>query len=226
MKREVSRDRNIPAFRIALADLGALLERLEPLFPEGKFSPTVTISLKNEELKFDTIAEIAAFKGLPAQVTTFKLWIYGGAGKSLSLRTGSFFGASTTVSASADNEAWCAGAVEVVWQFLQPYRLWYGPLRGWPLNVTALVGVNFPTFLSIFGIKSISQSPLLLAAWAVASLALGALFAGKNRLLPPAILQIAKEESVLRRYMPELTLLVAVLALVLTIVGWFVGKNA
>ena len=226
MKREVSRDRNIPAFRIALADLGALLERLEPLFAEGRFFSTITVSLKNEELKFDTVAEIAAFKGLPAQVTSFKLWIYGGGNKSLSLRSGGFFGSSAAISACADNEAWCAGAVEVVWQFFQPYRVWYGPLRGWPLNVTALVGVNFPTVLSVFGIKSTSQSPLFLGAWAVASLALGALFIGKNRLLPTAVLQITSEENTLRRYMPELTLLVSVLALVLTIVGWFVEKNA
>ena len=226
MKREVSRDRNIPAFRIALADLGVLLERLAPLFSGGKFSPTITVSLKNEELKFDSINEITAFKGLPAQITSFKLWIFSGGDKSLSLRSGSFFGSTAIVSASADNEAWCAGAVEVVWQFLQPYRVWYGPLRGWPLNAMALVGVNFPTILSVFGVKSVTQSPLFLGAWAIASLALGVLFIGKNRLLPSAVLQIANEENTLRRYMPELTLLVAVLSLALSVVGWFIGKNA
>lgn len=225
VKREVSRDRRIPAFRIALADLGVLFERLEPLFSGGEFSPTITVSLKNEELKFESIDELSTFKGLPVQITSFKIWIYGGKGNSLSLKCGGFLGSPASVSAFADNEAWCAGAIEVVWQFFQTYRVWYGPFRGWPLNVTTLVSFNFPLILSAVGVRQGSQVPLFLSAWAVASLTLGVLYIGKNRLLPSAVLQIAHEENILRRYMPELTLLVAVISLILSIAGLFMGKN-
>lgn len=225
MKREVSRDRNLPAFKMALTDLGVLLVRLAPLFDGGKFSPTITISLKNEELKFESFEELSAFTGLPSYITSFRVWIYGG-DKTLSLRSSGILGSGASVSASADNEAWCAGAVEVVWQFLQPYRLWYGWFRGWPLNITALIGVNFPTILNLSGVKSVTQSPLFWGAWLTASVVLAALFLGKTRLLPSAVLQVSPEESSLRKHLPELTLLVAILSLVLTIVGWFVGKNA
>jgi hypothetical protein len=224
MKREVSRARKIPAFKMALADLGALLVRLTPLFDGGKFSPTITISLKNEELRFESFEELSAFTGLPTQITSFRVWINAG-DKTLSLYSSGFM-SGASVSASADNEAWCAGAVEVVWQFLQPYRLWYGWFRGWPLNITALISPNFPLILYILGVIPVTQSPLFWGAWLTACVVLGALYLWKNRLLPPAVLQVSTEESSLRRHLPELTLLVAIVSLVFTIVGWFVGKNA
>lgn len=46
----------------------------------------------------------------------------------------------------------------------------------------------------------------------------------RDRLFPVAVIEVRQVEGAIRQYMPELTLFMAALALVLTILGWFLAK--
>jgi len=218
MKKEISRKRNLPAFKTDLAGLEFLVDKLLSLFPERKCRPSITINVRNEEFKFDTLEEIGKTRELPDRVTSFSLWLSEGS-KRFSFYPGGFLGSASSITAVADNEAWCAGAIETALQFFRQNRAWYSWFRGWPIGALTLVAFNIPSIMMATGLSSMFVTPKILITWVVSLLVVFALYLGRGRLLPSAVLEIRRTESVIKRHVSELTFLVSLLALLLTIIG-------
>src|SRR2546425_686587 len=151
MKREVTRSRRLPAFRIDLAVLETLVDRLASLFPMKELYQLHTIKLDNEEIKFKTVDEVRNCSDLPFIVTSFGLYLSEG-GRTIHIRTG-FMGGSVEISATAENAAWCAGAVETTYAFLRNYRRWYWWFRGWPIGLLAFGSLNLYGLLILLHLR-------------------------------------------------------------------------
>ena len=226
MKREVTRERRLPAFRIDVGQLEALVERLSALFTDTRVHQSVTISFGKEEFDFNTPDEIRKCADLPSRVTSFRLWLSEGPGgpRRVSVQQTGLVLSSASVRAVGETESWCAGAVETVYTFLRAHRQWYWWVRGWPIGALTLLSLNLDTISRLLGVKSLMSSPLLIGAWLATALAFAALWFLRDRIFPSVVLEVRPHETTLRRYMPELTLFVAILSLVLTIIGWFLGR--
>lgn len=224
MKREVERDQKLTSFKIGIAELEVLVDRLLGLFPDPeKVHCSVDINLKTEKLEFESVAELKQYSSLKGVVTKFQLWLSQD-GKRISLRSGGIFGGRGSISAKADNEAWCAGAIETVSSFLQTHRLWYhwfitSPL-GWILS--ALIYVPIIT-AAIIPKGTYIEKPIVYA-WVAITATFAVLYVARSKLLPSSILVLSGEEGFFQRNAAQLSLLIAVISAVLTIIGWYVGK--
>lgn len=224
MNRLVERRRNLPAFSIGLGELEVLWDRMIAVFgpgePDGAF---VKISLRSEELEFRTPDELRNYAELSGRVTKFSLYVYQGR-RILSVFPGSLPTPVPFVFAQGETEAWSAGAVEVVYSFLQSHRIWYH----WFVAVPTVIFISVLMFVSSVVLQLLPESPAslrwIVLAWLSTLLALLGLYFAKAILLPSSILRITNEEGFVRRHLGELTLVLALLTLALTVVGWFIGK--
>ena len=82
-----------------------------------------------------------------------------------------------------------------------------------------MVAFNIPSIMMATGLSSMFVTPKILITWVVSLLVVFALYLGRGRLLPSAVLEIRRTESVIKRHVSELTFLVSLLALLLTIIG-------
>lgn len=223
MQKEIMRKRKLPAFKTDLGGLEYLLDKLASLFPDAKCSSSITITLKNQDIQFESVDEIRQTRELPDRVTSFHVWVSHGKQRvSFHPGPGGFAGPAAFIIAEGDNEAWCAGAIETASQYFQQNRAWYSWFRGWPLGVLGLLVAYALPFLMVIGGLSLVLTPKIVISWLVALLVLGALYFGRGFLLPSAMLEIRLTESMIERHASELTLLISVLALLLTIIGWFI----
>ena len=225
MKREVSRDKYLPAFSLDLDDLELLLSRLLSLFSEdGSMYSSIQLQLKRETLEFKNVQEIREYNGLRGRITNFRFYLSQG-DKRISVRSGLILDSRPSVQTSSCNEAWCAGAVETVTSFIQPRREWYFWLYSWPITpilivfgiILLLVKVLLPKAVHL---QAMTYYSLLISL----NVALLFLFFLKSSLLPSASIIITQEDSFLRRHIRELGLLVAIAAVVLTVIGMVNGK--
>jgi hypothetical protein len=224
MKREVEREQKLPPFRIGIPELEVLFDRLLALFPEPEnVHCSVDLNLKSEKLEFSSAAELRQYGLLRGEITVFSLYLAQG-GKRISLRSSGVFGGAGAITAKAESEAWCAGAIETATSFLQSYRLWYhwfySSLVGWMLYAI--------TFISMFSIATLPRTTHIpkpiLYAWIAVTATVAILYFARSRLLPASILLVSKEDSFLQRNAAQLSLLIAVISAVLTVIGWYVGK--
>ena len=224
MKREVEREQKLPSFRIGVAELEVLFDRLLALFPEPEdVHCSIDITLKSEKLEFESVAELKRYESLKGEITKFSLWLSRG-DKRISLRSSGVFGGRGAISAKADSEAWCAGALETASSFLQSHRLWYhwfisSPL-GWVLSAFAYI----PTLSMAFLPKGTVIEKPVVFAWVAITATLAVLYVARSRLLPASVLVFSKEEGFIQRNAAQLSLLIAVISAVLTVVGWYVCK--
>ena len=225
MRKEVSRARKLPAFKIDLADFGNLVCKIAELFDEGQFKLSIDVDLKGQKYSFDSVEEMHNCIDLPDQLKSFSLFAFG-EGRYISFHAGGFIGTPASVDTKASSEAWCAGAVEVVYQFTQQHRRWYSSIRGWPLGALVFLALWFPSISKYAVDESPFDVPRLFWPWLVALCVTLFIYITRSRLLPVAIIQVSLKENIIKRYLPELTLLVAVLSLVFTVLSWFLGNDA
>lgn len=110
MKREVNREKRLPAFSIGIDELEILWGRLTALFDGSEtIYCSIKISLPSEEIEFNTIEELRRYPQLKGKLTKFSLWLSQFNTRHISIRSSSFLNSQAEVSVSADNEAWCAG---------------------------------------------------------------------------------------------------------------------
>ena len=224
MNRYVERRRNLPGFSIGLGELEVLWNRMIAVFgpgePDGAF---MYISLRSEQLEFRAVDELRNYAELKGRVTTFSLHFYQGR-RILNVFSGSLVNPVPSVFARGETEAWPAGAVEVVYSFLRSHRLWYHWFVAWPVVIFIWV----LTFLSFAVVLLLPKSQAFprwtVLAWFAALAAFNLLYVARAILLPSSVLRITNEETFLRRHIAELSLVVALLSAVLTVVGWFFGK--
>lgn len=81
-----------------------------------------------------------------------------------------------------------------------------------------------PTLVLLFLPEGIHLNIFILLAWLVVTVCLAILLIFNRKFFPPATLVIYQKDGFIRRHAAELTLLVAFLSLVLTVVGWFFAK--
>ena len=125
MKREVERKKKLPAFSLGMGELEVLYGRLLELFDTpGKVYISISIKLPSENLQFKNIEELKQYAQLRGRITKFSLYLSQG-DRTVSIRSSFSIGNPPEVSATAETERWCAGAIETVYSFVKSNRLWY-----------------------------------------------------------------------------------------------------
>jgi hypothetical protein len=174
-------------------------------------------------LEFRTPDELRTYPELKGRVTKFSFHFHQDR-RILTVFPGSFFNPLPYVYAQGETEAWSAGAVEVVYSFLSSHRLWYhwfvSLAMGWLFIVLTLVSV----VAWVLSLKSPAFPRGIVLAWFSTLTVFSFLHSGRAILLPSSILRITNEEGFLRRHVAELSLILALLSAVLTVVGWFFRK--
>ena len=224
MKREVERERNLPAFSIGIDDLEALLERLLILFahPEKVYC-SITITLPAESLEFSTIKELKQYGQLRGRITKFSLWMSQD-NRRITIRSGPGFGFPAMAAARAETEAWCAGAIETAYSFLRSHRVWYHWFLSVPIGWPLVLIMNTPALGLLFLPNEPSLRGLLWTACLAVSIPLAILYFAKATFLPSCSLRMTEEEGFIRRYAAELTFIIGIITALLTVIGWFVVK--
>lgn len=226
MKREVKREKRLPAFSIGIDELGILWTRLIALFDDSQeIYSTIKISLPSEELEFDTIEELKQYPQLKGKITKFSLRLSQIGTRNISIRSNSFLNSQSEVSACADNEAWCAGAIETTFSFLQAHKLWYHWFVAAPIGWLLMVLGNAPTIAGLLLPKGEVIDRFLYAGWLAITLSIAIPYFGKSKFLPASVIRITDEEGFIRKHGIELSLFIAVVSAVLTVIGWFVGSK-
>ena len=221
MNRLVERTRNLPAFSIGLGELEVLWNRMIAAFSPDKPEAFIKISLRSETLEFRTLDEFRNYAEIKGRVTKFSLHFYQGS------RILSVFPRSrgkAYVFAQGETEVWPAGAVELVYSLIQSHRLWYGWFISTPVNVLIFILTVASSAAVLLTPKS-AFPRWIVFGWLSILLAFSALQLATPILFPSSVLRITNEESFFRRHAAELTLVVALLALVVSVVGLFLSKK-
>ncbi len=224
MKREVKRERALPAFSVGIGELEVLCKRLTEQFdsPEDVYIK-IELTLPSESLEFRSIEELRQYSNLRGRITKFRLWFSQGE-RHVSIRSSSLLGSRPEVSASAETEAWCAGAIETVYSFIQSNRLWYHWFVSAPIGWIFFIFANIPNIALLLLPKGQSLEKPVFAGWLAVTITLGILYFARTTLLPSSVIIVTREEGFVRRNAAELSLLVAIVSAVLTVIGWFFGK--
>lgn len=223
MNREVERVKKIPAFSINILDLEILIDRILDLFKEkDKLYYSIYISLRNEKLEFNSINELKNYEGLNGKITDFRIWLNQGR-KRISIRVPSFYSQAEVITTSS-SEAWCAGANETIYSFLQNKKVWYHWIASVPLGILIFIILNIPFLIRLFIPEANSISKVSLIGWISTIITLLFLYFFRKKLFPVAILRITEEESFIRKHSAEIGLIIAIISMLLSIIGWFVIK--
>lgn len=227
MKREVTRNATLHPFALDVPELQSLCLKLIELFDsDQEHHIRIVFHLPDETLSFDSSNDLNDVV-LRRNVTSFYVSIDQWSNrKSIRFSSGSFLNFRPTVSATASSEAWCAAAVETVVTMARNNRRWYHWLHSLPLGYIIIIASNVPTIMALVGAKEITrQYPSLNVAWLAALLSLTIVWALRPRLLPGATIAIGNHETFLKRHAGELSLLIAALSAVITLIGLFTSSK-
>jgi hypothetical protein len=224
MRREVQREAKLPAFSITVGDLELLWQRLVGLFdsPDGIYV-TIGINLPSEQLEFRSVEEMKAYSALRGSLTRFSIRLAKGE-RRVAIRAGGILMSRAEATATAESEVWCAGALECVTTFARAHTVWYNWFLAAPIGWILVVVANAPMIASLLLPKAAQMERPLAYAWFGITATLAFLYIAKGWLLPAAVIRVSEAESLLRRRAPELSLLIALISAILTVVGWFIGK--
>lgn len=79
MKREITREKNLPSFKIDIAELSLLWTKILSLFNESsEIRAKLEVNLPSETIVFKDIDEIADYQDLPAKLTKFSMFVFQG----------------------------------------------------------------------------------------------------------------------------------------------------
>jgi hypothetical protein len=220
MKRTVDRSKNLPAFQLDLPGLRLLIEELLSVVGAGRPRLKIELSLKGEELKFSSIEELESYAPkLPAQILGFDVscWDFE-QDRHCSLRSGLFTG--STVHARAPDEAWCAGAIAIVEKHAFTNRQWYRFFRRWHFWLVAVVLGILPGLGLVFHRNIINDKASIVTLTVIVVLS-WVLYFSFNRLFPAKKLIVRLHENWFRQYATELTLALALVSLVVSLLAVF-----
>jgi hypothetical protein len=220
MKKKASFSRKLPAFIVTPTELERLVVRLGSQLGD-KFEVTINIEVKNEEWTFNSFAELHSATDLPNVVTAFKVWLRT-EGRDIRIRTDGMWGIDGAVDADAEDAVWCIGVVESARQLMRAHRRWYSWIRGWPIGAAVVLLFLLPISVAMTPYRSVTNAVSFYIAWGILFIVFWSLYIFRGRLLPPGTILLRQTDSFLRRYLPEITLLLSMAALAATIVGWFV----
>lgn len=220
MKREIEREERLPAFNLDTGELELLWKRLLALF-DGKdnIATSIKLSLPSERLQFDSIAELKDYAQIRGRITNFSLSL-SQQGRSITIKTGGLFNNIPTLKVEAETEAWCAGAVAEVMSVIRPNRVWYSWfIRAPHGSILILLSVT-PYAKSWLFPKMWATPDSLAVVWFLLFVLFFFIYLKKDKLLPAASLTFTHEPGFIRRYGGELSLILAIVSLALTIYSW------
>ncbi|OYY95352.1 MAG: hypothetical protein B7Y41_02295 [Hydrogenophilales bacterium 28-61-23] len=225
MKREVERERELPAFSLSIGELEALWARLAALFDDpADIYSSIDVRLPGEQIEFASLEELKQYAALPPRITSFYIRLRKGE-RRVSIRSGKYWATTNAkVSASSETEAWCAGAIETVYSFVQSHKVWYHWFLSAPVGWALVLVGNAPWLASAFMPKGSKIEMPIVIGWAGIVATLLILYFAKERVLPAGIIQVADRDGFIQKHVAELSLGIAVISAILTIVGWFVAK--
>lgn len=217
MKRELEREERLPAFNLQLGNLELLWERMLAMFDSSKpMTSMIRLSLPSEKIEFESFAELRGYKAIRGLVTNFSLRISQG-NRSVAVRTGGIFNSFPTIKVEAESDVWCAGTIEAVLTVIRDNRVWYSWFIYTPFYTLFIALAFTPMMVSWFFPKAAMPKPMTFA-WISIVLLLAFLSFAKDKLLPAAAITFTNELGFIRRYGSELSLILGVVALVLTII--------
>lgn len=224
MKREVERERELPAFALSVGELEVLWMRLAALFDDPTdINAYIHIRIPSEQLEFDSIEELRQYKRLPIRVTEFTVRLFKN-GRSVIIYSGRFLNTKSKVSATSETEAWCAGAIDTVFSFVQSHKLWYNWFVSAPIGWILIFLIYIPWAVLLFMPKGSQIDSVIVFGWLGAVSALLLLYFGRERLLPSAVLKISESDGFVRKHVAELSLVIAIVSVILTIIGLVITK--
>jgi hypothetical protein len=183
------------------------------------------------KLRFASLDELVACEELPSEVTDFEFWIR--QTDSLADRPVDRFlllrarpDLPPFVHADGESESWSAGAVEVVHSFAVQHQAslsWLRSLPFWPIvllgfvpSLSVLIRKYFPGTLEL--------PPQFELVWSLVVVSLVFFQLSKSRYFPPATLVVREQLGFFGKYAVQLSLAIAFVALLVAIVGLFIGK--
>jgi hypothetical protein len=214
----------LPAFSLDLGEFELFITRIIGLYNEpASVHIIITVELPSESLQFSTMEEMRQYRDLPERITLFSVYVsamdevvavYSGRVHTYPVRP--------YVIATSGSEAWCAGAVETVYQFIQNHKLWYHWFVSAPMGWIVWFLFCIPSLAIWFAPTSFQLVLAVILGWYGMCLTLFLLYINREKLLPASTLHIAERQGFIRAHIAELSLAVAVLSAILMIVGWFV----
>lgn len=226
MKREVEREVRLRAFDLTLGDLELLWGRMLQLFEGSEaIEATIALSLPSEKLAFQSLDELKAYDPIRGRVTSFRLELRQD-NRAISISTGGIFNDVPTLRVRAENDLWCAGAIQAAEPVIGRCRTWYWWLIRVPFLPFALLAAFAPWLkLGPFREFPNTQLPLVLS-WFLTSVLLAYISYNKQTLLPAAAITFSQDLGFVRRYGAELGLLLGILSILLAIYMWIVPYGA
>lgn len=220
MKREVQREVRLPAFALFQGELEHLWQRMRELFEgETGIRTSINLSLPNEKLQFESVADLKAYVGLKGRVTDFSLEILQG-DRSVKVKSGGLFSSVPTVTVKAESDAWCAAAIHVVMSVIKANRVWYSWIVRLPLGIIYFLLCLTIVALAWLSPKALTASTVSTLSLFFALLVFGFLTFFKATLLPSASLIFTRELGFIRQYVGEISLVLSIVALVLALYTW------
>ncbi|WP_340124607.1 hypothetical protein [Methylobacter svalbardensis] len=209
-------------------NLEGLWNKLCALFDSESVHSSIKIELPSEELRFCNIEELKKYSDLPNKIDKFSIWLndmdYSKGEKNLSITTKGFLDNKNTVHAQADSEAWCAGAIETTYTYLNTYKVWYSWFNNAPVGWYLFFAVNIPNICYFFlprELLSTIKTELLI--WTLAIITIGFLFVFKAKLFPGSLLIIKNNESWIRKNSAEIGLTLGLLSFIATTISVIIG---
>lgn len=217
MKREVVRERRLPAFALRVGDLELLHERLLQLFdlPEN-VKTNVSLRFPGERLQFESIAELKDYSQLRGTATDFAVRVKQD-NRSVEISLEGVINKTPVLRAESDSDLWCASAIEAAWTVIRPNRLWYSWFIRLRLTLISLVLALALPLIRVFFPSLPPLHPAIALPYFAAVFAMLYLSISKEKLLPAASIVFTNELGFIRRYGSELGLALGLISLALAI---------
>lgn len=210
MKETFERKPDLPPFRIDLADLEVLCEKIRKQFPE-KHDLDIYLKIGTRSLHAYSLKELRTAPELPKTVYHFYIRLHSWEPpRNCTIYAYQQQFGHPWVLVEGDDETWCAGMVDLVQTFTRNHRRWYSTLRGWPLLTVAFFSPAVLGILEWTGTISKSAYLASMAPWGMFLF----LWFARPYLLPAGTLVIRREDSFWKRHVLELTLWVTIISLV------------
>lgn len=214
----------MPPFSCGLDDIAEFFNEIVANFPENQLTHAqvqnklwfnISMRLGNEELDFNNFDEMKSFKFLNKGLKEFTVSIIGKDDYTFHLFYKKY--SPTTVIATSNSHAWCAGTVELCRIFCESHKKWVGYIRGLGAQIignmmlylgwTLLVRYNYASYLK--------QNTVMSAAYAIFFIVC------YFPIIPRNTINDASHQSWIKKNDAEIKIVLALLGLLATIVKLF-----
>jgi len=116
---------------------------------------------------------------------------------------------------------WCSGVIETTLLFIAPHKSWYDWFNKIPIGFVLFMFYNATIFSYSF-IPKDTFSKTIVFGWIISLVTVSFLYFFKEKLFPIGTIRVNEKEGFIQRNSAELALVLALISIVVTIVGWFV----